>query len=76
MGKQTTATGARLLMQHLLTAPSLSDDLQTLHDLALYESGDALLGAEEKEALFNVKQLAALLAELKEEDYQRLRSCL
>jgi hypothetical protein len=74
--KQTPTTGAKLLLQHLLTTPNLANELETLHDLALYESGDALLGAEEKEALMNTKQLAQRIAELKEEDFEFLREIL
>lgn len=39
----------------------LVTSLETVHDLALYESGNALLGEKEKAALFATKQFARLL---------------
>ena len=49
------------LLAHLAMNPALADDLLTLHNLALYDSGEALLGAEEKSSLQSVQQLSALL---------------
>lgn len=54
---QSTAT----LLAYLITSPGLANHLRILFDLALFESGDALIGADEKEALQSVRHLADLL---------------
>lgn len=65
-------------MQHLkalvsqLLATNLPADLKTLHDLALYDSGDALLGEEEKQSLLNTIQLAQRLEDLTDAERQML----
>jgi len=63
----------RALVSLLLTE-SLPDDLRTLHNLALYESGGALLGEEEKNSLLNAMQLAERIEDLPETAKNRLRS--
>lgn len=72
----TLTPEAHQLLLHLVTCPDLADNLQTLHTLALYESGDALLGREEKEALLNIRELALRLGMLNEADKKSLISIL
>lgn len=67
---------AHKLLTHLLTTPQLADNLKTLHDLALYESGDALLGVEEKEALHNVRELADRLKRMGKKSRKQLIALL
>jgi len=69
-------TQAKALLLHLLGNPEMPEQLQTLHNLALYESGDAMLGPEEKSALQNAKELAVRLAKLGKKDLNYLRSLL
>lgn len=64
---------AHALLNHLITTPELAEQLDTLHNLALYDSGDALLGPEEKEALLNVARLAQLLRQIPRKHYRLLR---
>lgn len=52
------------LKAHIMSCPRLASQLMTLHDLALYDSGDARLSTEEKEALLNCKTLSAHIARL------------
>lgn len=66
-------TSLHLLVNHLLYT-DIADDLQTLHDLALYESGDALLGEHEKDALNNVIHLKKRLENLTDADRALLSS--
>ena len=40
------------LIVHLAASPNLADKLRTLHDLALYDSGDALLASAGAEVRF------------------------
>lgn len=64
-----------LVVTHLLTT-DLAESLKILHDLALYESGDALLSLHEKQALHEVMELARRLEQLTDDDKDHLRSLL
>lgn len=64
---------AHTLLNHVLTTPQLPEQLDLLHSLALYDSGDYLLGPEEKEALLNIAQLAKLLRQIPRAQYRLLR---
>ena len=61
-----------MLLQHLAANPRLATDLLTLHDLALYDSGDALLSSKEKASLMYVKLLAERLQTLTEKDFNSM----
>lgn len=67
---------AKNLILHLLGSPDLSRHLQTLHDLALYESGEALLGPEEKEALQEVNELRVRIERMTPEGRNYLKTLL
>jgi hypothetical protein len=67
---------AKTLLTHLVTTPDFPTQLKTLHNLALYESGDALLGTDEKQALFNCISLAEKLERLSSEDIDVFRSLI
>lgn len=60
-------TQLKVLLTHLAN-PTLSTHLRQLHDLALYDSGDALLGDEEKDSLLAAKSLADLLDTIPRKD--------
>jgi len=62
-------------MTNLITALSdrdFPDQLMTIHNLALYESGDALLGEQEKDALAATKHLHDVLSSIEMEDFLKL----
>lgn len=67
-----TPTPLQLLIAHLASNPLLPAQLRMLHSLALYDSGDAVLGREEKEALQAVQQLADLLDQVPDETLRNL----
>lgn len=49
------------LMMHLINTPELPEHLSRIHDIALYESGEFEIRAEEKESLHETKHLINLL---------------
>jgi hypothetical protein len=66
-------SGAHTLLTHILANwATLPHQLKRLHDLALYDSGDALLDSDDKEALHNVRELAERMETLDEKDYRIL----
>ena len=67
---------ANKVLFEVLTNPNLPEQLACLHDLALYDSGDALLGPEEKQALFSIRQLALSMRRMKRAERYRLRKIL
>lgn len=75
--KVVRGSAPHTLFLHLLHCPKrLARQLEALHDLALYESGEALLGPEEKEALLNAKELAARLGSVSEGEWQEMRQAV
>lgn len=68
--------GAHTLITHLLTSPNLAEQLNIVHDLALYDSGDALLGEIEKDALFSIKQLAERITRIGRKERKQLQKLL
>ena len=67
---------ANNVLVEVLTNPNLPEQLKCLHDLALYDSGDALLGPEEKQALFCIDQLVKTMRRMKREERHKLRNML
>lgn len=70
------SSAAYTLLLHLVSTPGIAQQLFSLHDLALYESGDALLGPEEKEALRDVRELAVRIDDLPEHVREEWRKLL
>lgn len=67
---------AKLLFAHLITVPNLAEQLLHVHNLAIYDSGAALLGPEEKECLLNTKELAERIRPMKPDDWKYIESLL
>jgi hypothetical protein len=55
------------LVRHILTTPTLSADLQRLHDIALYDS-NCPIEAEDKAALLNCVELGRRIKSLNKKD--------
>lgn len=49
------------LMMHLINTPQLPEHLSRIHDIAFYESGDFVIGADEKESFRETMRLINLL---------------
>jgi hypothetical protein len=60
------------LLAHILCTPTIPMMLKSVHDLALYESGEASIGADEKESLQNTAHLADLIEAIPKEGLHRL----